>query len=106
MTREVNSDVEQHISKQEGYQEKSYPTSAENEQIRHDAFQQKECQRIYHKLISHAGGMDVVRKGRRLIAKKIATTCFLNSTEPDYEEFKQGVLIANENIKLKRDESD
>ena len=97
MTREENSEVEN--------QEKSYLTSAEKEQIRHEAFQQKECQRIYNKLISHAGGTDIVRKGRRLIAKKIATTCFLNSTEPDYEEFKQGVLIANENIKLKRDES-
>jgi len=105
MTNEVNYEFEKNSNKQVGYQEQAYPTSEENEQIRHDAFQQKECQRIYHKLISHAGGMDVVRKGRRLIAKKIATTCFLNSTEPDYEEFKQGVLIANENIKLKRDES-
>jgi len=104
MTNEDN-EFEQNSNKQVGYQEQAYPTSEENEQIRHDAFQQKECQRIYHKLISHAGGMDVVRKGRRLIAKKIATTCFLKSTEPDYEEFKQGVLIANENIKLKRDES-
>jgi hypothetical protein len=95
MTREENSEVEN--------QEKSYLTSAEKEQIRHEAFQQKECQRIYNKLISHAGGSDVVRKGRRLIAKKIATTCFLNSTEPDYEEFKNAVLIANEKIKLKRD---
>jgi len=95
MTREENSEV--------GNQEKSYLTSTEKEQIRHEAFQQKECQRIYNKLISHAGGSDVVRKGRRLIAKKIATTCFLNATEPDYEEFKNAVLIANEKIKLKRD---
>jgi hypothetical protein len=102
MTGEVNNEVEKRISQQEGYREKPYLTSAENEQIRHEAFQQKECQRIYNKLISHAGGSDVVRKGRRLIAKKIATTCFLNSTEPDYEEFKQAVLIANEKIKLKR----
>ncbi|KAA0965102.1 hypothetical protein FQ087_01950 [Sporosarcina sp. ANT_H38] len=102
MTQEVNKEVEGQISQQVGYQEKSYPTSAENEQIRHEAFQQKECQRIFNKLISHAGGFDVVRKGRRTIAKKIATTCFLNSTEPDYEGFKQGVLIANEQIILKR----
>lgn len=95
MTREENSELKN--------QEKSYLTSAEKEQIRHEAFQQKECQRIYNKLISHAGGSEVVRKGRRLIAKKIATTCFLDDTEPDYEGFKNAVLIANEKIKLKRD---
>ena len=103
MTRDENREVEGHSSQQVENQEKTYLTSAEKEQIRHEAFQQKECQRIYNKLISHAGGTDIVRKGRRLIAKKIATTCFLNATEPDYEEFKQGVLIANEKIKLKRD---
>lgn len=77
------------------YQEKSYLATKGNELKRKEVWQKKECQNIYNMFISYSGGAGVIRKGMRSQAKQKAITCFLNSTEPDYEAFKQSVAKAN-----------
>lgn len=63
--------------------------------MREKAWESKECEDLYEKLINVAGGFRVVRPGMRGRAKQMAITCYMKGQEPNYEKFKNDVKIAN-----------
>lgn len=58
-------------------------------------WKQRECKKIYGKLIEYAGGFNVIRKGKRAEAKELAIGYCVSNKEVDYEKFKKGVEKAN-----------
>lgn len=74
-----------------------YVVTQENLSLKLNAWNTKECQDMYKSFIKLASSFKIVKYGMRKLAKQMAVNCYIQKVEPDLEDFKNKVIIANDN---------